>query len=61
MSLGPHAAFIWACYGAVALALSGLVVWLVADGRRLAREIAAIEARSARRRIDPPTPGPSSR
>lgn len=50
MSLGPHAAFIWASYGAMAIVIAALVVWLVADGRRLERRLADLEARGVRRR-----------
>ena len=52
MNLGPHAAFIWACYGLVALVIGMLIAWLGLDGRRLARELAALEARGIRRRSD---------
>ena len=34
MDLGPHAGFIWAAYGVVAVVLAALVTWLVLDGRR---------------------------
>jgi heme exporter protein D len=54
MSFGQHAAFIWACYGAVAIAIGGLIAWLLADGRRLARELAEIEARGSAGRQDRP-------
>jgi heme exporter protein D len=50
MNLGPHASFIWASYGIVALALAGLIGWLVFDGRRLQRQLDALEARGVRRR-----------
>ena len=50
MDLGPHAAFIWACYGVVAVVLSCFVAWLVFDGRRQQRLIEALEARGVRRR-----------
>jgi heme exporter protein D len=53
MDLGPHAATIWACYASVAAVLGGLIAWLVADGRRLAAEIARLEARGIRRRSSP--------
>jgi len=48
--LGPHAAFIWACYGAVGGVLMGLAAWLIFDGRRLERRLSEIEARDPRRR-----------
>jgi heme exporter protein D len=50
MDLGPHAGTIWACYASVAAVLGGLIVWLVADGRRLAGEIQRLEAQGIRRR-----------
>ena len=50
MSLGPHAAFIWLSYLAVAIALAGMIVWLVLDGRRHERRLAELEARGVRRR-----------
>jgi heme exporter protein D len=52
MDLGPHAAFVWASYGAVAAALAGLALWLVLDGRRQQRLIEELEARGIRRRSD---------
>ena len=50
MDLGPHAAFIWAAYGAVAIVLVALVGWLLADGRRQQRLLDGIEAETGRRR-----------
>jgi heme exporter protein D len=50
MNLGPHASFIWASYGIFALALAGLIGWLVLDGKRLQRQLDALEARGVRRR-----------
>jgi heme exporter protein D len=52
MDLGPHAAFVWASYGAVAVVLSLLVVWLVLDGRRQQRLIDELETRGVRRRSE---------
>jgi len=49
MDLGPHALFIWLCYGAVAVVVVGLLVSLWLDGRRHARELALLEARGLRR------------
>lgn len=48
--MGPHAAFIWACYAIVAVGLGALLAWLIFDGRRQARRIADLEARGVRRR-----------
>jgi len=50
MDLGPHAAFIWMSYAAVAIGLAALLAWLEIDGRRQARRIADLEARGVRRR-----------
>jgi len=50
MDLGPHAAFIWASYGAVVVVLGLLVAWLVLDGHRQARMLRELEARGVRRR-----------
>ena len=50
MDLGPHAAFIWASYGAVTLVIGGLILWLVADGRKQAAALKELEARGVRRR-----------
>lgn len=53
VDLGKHAVFVWASYGAVAIVLGSLIVWLVSDGRRLAARLAAFEARGIKRRSDP--------
>jgi heme exporter protein D len=50
MDLGPHAGFIWAAYGVVAVVLAALVTWLVLDGRRQQQLIDELEARGIRRR-----------
>lgn len=50
MDLGPHASFIWASYGAVALVLVAVLTWLLWDGRRQRRMLAELEARGVRRR-----------
>jgi heme exporter protein D len=50
MDLGPHAAFVWAAYAIVATVLTGLIAWLVFDGRRQQRLIDELEARGVRRR-----------
>ncbi len=50
MDLGPHAAFIVASYAGMALVLAGLILWLVADGRRQQRALADLEARGVTRR-----------
>jgi heme exporter protein D len=55
MDLGPHAAYIWAAYGVVALALATLTVWLVFDGRRMQRLVDELESRGVRRRSQRPS------
>jgi heme exporter protein D len=50
MDLGPHAAFIWAAYAVVALALGALTAWLVVDGRRQQQLIDELQSRGVRRR-----------
>ena len=48
--MAPHAGFIIAAYLVTAVALIGLVVWVLADGRALRRRLAELEARGIRRR-----------
>ncbi|HRY07507.1 MAG TPA: heme exporter protein CcmD [Hyphomicrobiaceae bacterium] len=50
MDLGPHAIFIWASYGAVAVVLLVLVAWLLWDGRHQQRLLEDLENRGVRRR-----------
>jgi heme exporter protein D len=50
MDLGPHAAFIWGSYAAVAIVIALLVAWLLRDGRRQRRLLADLENRGVRRR-----------
>lgn len=50
MDLGPHAAFIWASYGAFTAIIAGLIAWAVLDGRRQARALADADRRGLRRR-----------
>lgn len=50
MDLGPHAAFIWISYAAVAAVIGGLIAWLIADGRRQLAALKALEDRGVRRR-----------
>lgn len=45
MDLGPHAIFIWLCYGTVAIVVLALIGWLLADGRRRERELVELEAK----------------
>jgi heme exporter protein D len=53
---GPHAAFVAAAYLAAAAIVIGLVFWIMIDGRRLRRRIAALEAAGVRRRSASPEP-----
>lgn len=56
-SLGPHAGFILASYGAVAAALVGLTLLIVLDHHAQKRALAALEQRGAgRRRSERGTP-----
>ena len=48
--MGAHAGFIAAAYLMSAAVLAGLIAWIVADGRALARRLAELEARGVRRR-----------
>jgi heme exporter protein D len=50
MDLGPHAAFIVAAYAAMTVILTGVILWIVSDGRRQQRALEALEARGVRRR-----------
>lgn len=52
MDLGPHAAFIWASYIAMAVVLCLLIGWLLVDGRRQRRALADLEARGIKRRSE---------
>lgn len=49
-SLGPHAGFILAAYGAVAVVLIGLTLSIVRDHRAQKRALDALEQRGAGRR-----------
>lgn len=48
----PHALYVLAAYGISALALAGLVAWILVDQRSRRREMAELEASGARRRSD---------
>lgn len=43
IDLGPHAGFIIAAYGFTGMALSGLLVWIIADLRAQTRLVARLE------------------
>jgi heme exporter protein D len=53
MDLGPHAGFIWLAYGITTVVISGMIAWLVLDGREQARRIADLDARGIKRRSAP--------
>ncbi|MFM9941376.1 MAG: heme exporter protein CcmD [Hyphomicrobiaceae bacterium] len=46
----PHSVFIAASYAVVALVVAALIAWVILDGRRLARDLARLEAQGIRRR-----------
>ena len=50
MDLGPHAVFIIWAYLGVALAVFGLIGWIVFDARRTSAQLAALEAQAPRHR-----------
>jgi heme exporter protein D len=49
MDLGPHAAFIWASYALVGSTITGLITWLLWDGRRQKSTLEDLEARGIKR------------
>lgn len=49
MDLGPHAAFIWLSYAFVALALAGLIAWLIVDGKSQQSALDDLEQRGIKR------------
>jgi heme exporter protein D len=53
MDLGPHAAFIWISYAAVAAVIAIMIGWLIADGRRQAADLEKLESRGVKRRSAP--------
>ena len=52
MGLGPHAGFIIAAYGAAAIVLGALVLWVMLDYRALKRTLAGFEGEGMTRRSD---------
>ena len=50
MNLGPYTSFIIASYGLAALVIGGLTGWLIWNGQRQLKALAALEARGIRRR-----------
>jgi heme exporter protein D len=52
ITLGPHAAFIVAAYGAALAVVIGLISWVIADHAAQRRLLADLEARGVTRRSD---------
>ncbi|MBU2531974.1 MAG: heme exporter protein CcmD [Alphaproteobacteria bacterium] len=50
LDLGKHAIFIWSSYAVVAVVISGLALWLVAEGVRLRRRLGELDEQGVRRR-----------
>ena len=50
--MSAHAAYVAAAYGATALALGGLIGWLLLDQRAQRKALAQLEASGIRRRSD---------
>lgn len=50
IDLGKHAVFIWSSYAIVAVVLVALIAWLIADGARLKRRLAELDAQGVTRR-----------
>ena len=50
MELGPHAIFIVAAYGAAALVVASLIVWVALDFRAQKRMLGELEAHGVTRR-----------
>lgn len=53
IDLGKHAAFIWSSYAIVTVVLAVLIAWLIADGARLKRRLAELDAQGVGRRSRP--------
>ena len=51
--MGSHAGFILAAYGAAAILVAALILWVVADHRTQRRALAALEAQGFTRRGRP--------
>jgi len=51
-AIDPHTAYVIAAYAATVLVVAGLLLKLRLDHRRLAAQIAALEARGVRRRSE---------
>jgi heme exporter protein D len=50
MDLGPHAAFIWAAYGATSLVIGGLITRAVLEERKQKLALIRLEEQGVRRR-----------
>ena len=50
--MSAHTLYVSAAYGIAALALAGLIAWIVLDHRTRRRELAELEAAGMRRRSD---------
>lgn len=50
--MSAHALYVLAAYGISALAIAGLIGWIILDQRARKRELAQIEASGLRRRSD---------
>lgn len=48
--MSGHAGFIAAAYLVAAVVIVGLILWVIAEGRKQRRRLAALEARGVRRR-----------
>jgi heme exporter protein D len=57
--LGPHAAFIWGAYGVTGLAVTALVLIIVAEDRKQRRLLADLERQGIRRRSAVPRADPA--
>ncbi len=50
--MSPHALYVTAAYAVTAIALAGLIGWVLLDLRARRRELAELEAAGIRRRSD---------
>lgn len=57
MDLGPHAAFIWASYGAFVFIIGSIIGWTLFDGARQAKALADADRRGLKRRSDKSSTG----
>jgi heme exporter protein D len=52
--MSPHALYVAAAYAITAVALAGLIGWVLLDQRARRKELAELEAAGVRRRSDRP-------